>query len=836
MTTLLHDLRYAVRMLRRQPGFTVVAVATLALGIGANTAIFALFDAVLLRSLPVRDPQRLVLFSDSAGEGTATGDPPSARWTLFSTEAFEFLRRQPLPFASLAAVRSGESTVAARLRGTESATARAHLVSGNYFAVMGVDMARGRALTIEDERPDGAGAAVISDIFWTQRLHRDTAAIGSVVTLNGTAFTIVGVAPPEFFGERVRRPADFWIPLRFQPQIEQRPSYLTRADAYWLNLVGRLADGATRTGAQAATTAALQQLLRSTAGTSPDADRARAIAAAHVELVDGAGGISGLRRTYSAPLRILLIVVALVLLIACSNVGNLLLARAAARRGEIAVRAALGASRARLTRQLLVESLLLAVVGAACGVLAAQWFANLLLTLVAARTTPIQAQLDARVLAFTMVVTAIASVVFGLMPALRAGRTDVVTGLKSGSPSVTPGRRRWLGASELLVAAQLALSLVLLVGASLFGRSLLNLERHPLGFDQEHVLLARLNPRLAGYTPATAQPLYRRLYDRLIALPGVASATLARYSPLGGGSSMHAAAVEGYTPRPGEAVSLEVVLVGPSYPETLGMHLRRGRSIGLRDAAGSPKVAMVNDAFVRHFFLDSNPLGRRFGLGGSTGAADLEIVGVLDDVQFQSPKNEVRPVVFIALLQDTTQFALDAEIEIRTTGDPAAAANQLRAAVADVDRNLPISDVKTLREQVAATFGSERLAARLVGGFGALALLLACVGLYGVVAQTVARRVNEIGLRLALGAQPRDVLWMILRDTLVLVVAGLVVGVPTAYAAGRLVASQLFGLNGADPLAYESAAAVMIAVALVASLVPARRAAKVDPIAALRTE
>ena len=835
LSDLIQDLRYALRTFGKSPGFAAIAVLTLALGIGANTAIFALVDAVLLKSLPVREPERLVLFSESSAEGTSTGNPSEGRWTLFSAEVYDFLRRQPLPYDSLAAIRSGESMVSVRMPGASSDAARAHLVSGNYFTAIGVEAALGRALSSDDDRPDAAAVAVVSDAFWKRRLHADAGVIGTVANVNGTALTIVGVTPPEFFGERIRRPPDFWIPLRFQPQIEQRPSYFARSDAYWLNLVGRLPRAATRLQAQTATTVALQQFLRSTAGTPLTAERARAIQDAHVEIVDGAGGISGLRQVYSAPLRVLLAVVALVLLIACANVGNLLLARAAARRGEIAVRIALGASRARLTRQLLTESLLLGALGAACGVLLATWLGNALLALVASKTTPIHAQLDAPVLAFTAAITVLAGVVFGLAPALQTWRTDLVTGLKSGSRGVMPARR-WLGPAETLVAAQIAVSLVLLVGASLFARSLLNLQRQPLGFDQEQVLLARINPRLAGYKPTGVEPLYRKLYDRASALPGIRRATLARYSPLGGSSSSHAARVEGFSPRPGEPVSLETVLVGPSYPETLGMELVRGRSIGLQDSLGAPKVAMVNETFVHDFFPDANPLGRHFGLDGSTGATDIEIVGVLKDVQFQDARHAARPVVFTALLQDTSQFALDCEIEVRTTGDPAAATNALRAAVADVDRNLPVSDVKTLADQVASTFGSQRLTARLVSAFGALALALACVGLYGVVAQAVARRTSEIGVRLALGARPQYVLWMILRDTLALVAAGLAVGVPAAYAAGRLVASQLYGLNGADPFSVAFAASVMTIVAVTAGLVPARRAARVDPMLALRME
>jgi predicted permease len=465
----------------------------------------------------------------------------------------------------------------------------------------------------------------------------------------------------------------------------------------------------------------------------------------------------------------------------------------------------------------------------------AAWAATALLALVASSSSPIHTVFDTPVLAFTAGVSILAGIVFGAAPALSALRRDLVSGLRSGSRSVT-SRRWWLGAAETLVAAQVAASLVLLVGAGLFARSLFNLERQPLGFEQEHVLLARINPRLAGYTASNVEPLYRRLYDRLGGLPGVRSATLARYSPLGGGNSVSAGLVEGYASRDGAGVSLETILVGPSYPETLGMAIVQGRSIGPQDGFGAPKAGLVNEAFVRAFVPDRSPLGLHFGTSGSSGPVDIEIVGVLKDAQFQNVRAAVRPVVFTALLQDDSQFALDCEIEVRAVGDPGAIAGELRQAIADVNRNLPISDVKTLREQVTATFGSQRLSAQFVSAFGGLALILACVGLYGVVAQAVSRRTNEIGLRLALGAQPRDVLFMILRDTLRVVAIGLLAGVAGALGASRLVSSQLFGVGAVDPLSFAAAAGTMVAVAAVAGLLPARRAMRIDPLTALREE
>jgi len=677
--------------------------------------------------------------------------------------------------------------------------------------------------------------AVVSDAFWKARLHADPSIVGKVAIVNGTSFTVVGVAPPEFFGERVRRPPDLWVPLAFQPQIELRLSFLDRRDAYWLNIVGRLKADGSRAQAQAAATTALRQLLRNAEGSKLTPDRERQIQQSRIELDDGAAGISGLRQSYSEPLHILLGVVLLVLLIACANVGNLLLTRAAARRGEVSVRMALGATRIRIARQLLIESLLLAALGAICGIVLARWVGGALLALVVSPTAPVHATLNPSVLAATIVLAFVAGTLFGLAPAIDARRVDLVAAMKSGHRGTASARRR-LGVTGILVAAQIAVSLVLLVGAGLFARSLFNLQQQPLGFDRDRVLLARLNPRLAGYKPTDVAVLYRKVYDRLRALPGVADATLASYSPFSGSTSKESITVDGYAAKPGENVDTENIFVAPSFAETLGIALVEGRTIGPADAAGGPFVAMVNEAFVRRYLAGTNAVGRRFQLGDGPDARSFEIVGVLRDARFHNARDPIEPIVFLALLQDASQFALSAEVAVRTAGDPAAAANELRRAIGDVDRNLPVNDPRPLGAQVAQSFDTERLAARLVSLFGALALVLACVGLYGVVSQAVARRTSEIGVRMALGAGRRDVLWLILRETLALVAAGVTVGLPAAVGAARLVRSQLFGLGTVDPASFATAALVLTVVAALAGLFPARRASRVDPMVALRYE
>jgi predicted permease len=842
MNNLWKDLRFAWRMLVGKPGFTSVAVLTLALGIGANTAIFSLFDTVLLRSLPVREPARLVFFTHVTGEGTSDGDPPTGPWKLYSFESYQYLTQQPLPFASIAAVRSGEDTVSVRMAAT-GADAKpqrelVHLVSGNYFETMGVSAMLGRTLDSSDDAPNAAAVAVVSYPYWKRSLGASPDAVGKVVILNDLPVTIVGVTPPEFFGERVRRPVDYWVPLHFQPQIELRPSMLTQNNFYFLALIGRLKPAATRQQAQAAATLALRQFLTAKEGSKLSADRRAQIGNSSVELVDGAAGVSYLRELYSEPLHVLLCVVGLVLLIACANVGNLLLARAAARRTEIAVRLALGATRARLIRQLLTESILLAAIGAGCGICMASWAVNTLLALVA-KSSPLEPHLDAPVLFFTVGVTLLAGILFGLAPALFARRVDLVTAIKAGSRSVAGEYSpRRFGTSQVLVVAQIAVSLVLLVGASLLARSLMNLEQLPLGFDQQHVLIAAVNPRLAGYKPENAAAYYQKLYERLEALPGIRAATLAGYTPFSGSRWYQDPNIQGYDPKPKENMETETVDVGPDYPTAAGMTLLQGRAIGPRDGPGAPLVVMVNETFVHRFLGTGNPIGRRLGFEGSKSAADYEIIGVLADARFDPPAeaSAIDPTVFAALLQDKDQSALSAEVELRTVGDPGAAAGELRQAIAEVDPNVPISGVQTLSAQIAKNFDTQRLATRLVGFFGGLALLLACVGLYGVVSQGVARRTNEIGVRMALGAEGSDVLHMVLRETLVMLLIGLAIGIPTSLAAAKLISSQLFEVQASDPVSLLLGVVILAAVSALAGLLPARRAARMDPVMALRYE
>ena len=831
----LRDIQIGVRMLRRQWGSSVILVVTLALGIGANTAVFSLIETVFLRPLPVHAPGRLVFFSGDPGGGTATSNtPPEGAWNLFSSAAADSLRTGTSPFESTAAFAASDDTVAAR-RPTEAGggtRASAHLVSGNYFTVLGAEPQLGRTFTSTDDRVEAPPVAVVSDSFWRDVFRGDPRAVGSTVIVNTTAFTVVGVMPSSFFGVRVRRSPDLWVPLVRQPEVQLRESLRLRADYYWLNLVGRLAPGQSRDAAQALMTDALHRFLVSTAGSAPDAAALTRIRNTRVAMVSGARGLSFVRDQDVKPLSLMFAVVGLLLLLACANVATLLLCRANARRTEVAVRRALGAGRGRLIRQWLTESLLLAAMGGIGGLLLAHWIVPILQTFFP--SGPVRATLNAAVLAFAAGTALVATVLFGLAPAFHAGRIDGLAALRTAGHG-TGRPRRAFGVREPLVIAQIAVSLVLVVGATLFARTLSNLEREPLGFDQRNVLLVPINPRLAGYTPGNVGALYRRLYDRVSALPGVEAVTFARYSPFSGRTSSVGAAVEGYTPPPGQRLRLETVQVGPTYPQTLGMPVVTGRAIGIDDTLGTNQVAMVNEAFARRFFPTSSPLGHHLQLN-TTNGRQVEIVGVVRDALFHSPRDQMIPFVFVAMLQVTDQMALDCEIELRTRGDAGLLATPVRQAIAQVDGRLGVRRTQTLRAQVLDTFRSERVMSGFVIVLAGLGLIVAGVGLYGVVSYGVVRRTREIGLRVSLGASRMDVLALIGREIGTQIVTGLVIGSGIAMIAGQTVASQLFGVGARDLASFAIAAAILAFVALLASLVPALRALRIHPSVALRAE
>lgn len=839
METLFKDVRYGLRGLFKRKGFAFIAVLTLALGIGANTAIFTLVNAVLLKSLPVEKPKELVLFSDATGEGTSVQDEStSGHWTIFPYPTYEYFREHNQSFQDIAALRSGTSRLSVRQTDSQAAAAArasGQLVSGNYFSVLGVHPMRGRLLTPDDDKANAQPAAVISYRYWEKELNSDPATVGKNFIINGTNFNVVGITPREFFGERVRRPPDFWMPLAFQPQIELHDSYLKEQQVYWLMLMGRLKPGVTLDQANAATNVALRQFLTEQAGSQLTEAKQKDIQNTYAALVDGAGGISRLRVIYSTPLQMLMAIVGMILLIACANVGSLLLSRAASRKAEISLRMALGATRSRIVRQLLTESMLLAGVGGLCGVLLAQWGVYVLVGLVA-KETPLDTRPDVGVLLFTVGVSIVAGVLFGLVPAIQASRTNLSSAMKEKTRTRSGFMRFSL--SSMMVVMQVGLSMVLLTGAGLFARSLMKLQNEDVGFNRDNVLLLGIDPRLAGYKPAELTTLYQQLIDRIGSVPQVQSVSMATYAPMSGTRRSSSIKITGYTPPDGEEPVVQDLLTAPKYAELMGIPLLRGREIETRDTPASQRVAVVNSSFAERFFKDQNPIGRTFTFDDETDkGAPLEIIGVVGDIKSSDDtRDKPDPTVYRPILQIQDGSAYSVTLHVRTLSDPTTLTPQVRQMIHDVNDKLPIFGVTTLSDQLHENLSQERLIAQLVSFFGALALILACIGLYGVMAHGVARRTNEIGIRMALGARGGNIAWMVLRETLYLVLAGLILGVPAALLGARFIESQLFGMSSTDPLTLIGAALVLTLVALLAGYLPARRASRVNPLSALRYE
>jgi predicted permease len=831
------DLKYGARMLRKRPGFTLVAVLTLALGIGANTAIFSSVNAILLKKLPLADGDRLVLFDATNSEGTSDGSPSDEVWHRYSMGTYRHFTTGIPALESLAAFRSGESrlnVVGGKEGATEASLGSGHLVSGNYFQVLRVDAQLGRTLTPDDDREGAPPAAVISNGYWKTHFASDRQVLGQSITVNGTPVTIVGVIPQRFFGLRVRRAPDFWLPLVLQPRIERTDSYLTDRDVYWLNLVGRLKPGHGLDEASTQANVALKQYLRAEAGSTPADDWKAAIDHGVIRLAPGGPGISGLRSAYGEPLKVLMGVAGFVLLIACANLANLMLSRATERRGEIALRLAMGAGRGRILRQVMTESLLLAALGGGVGLVLALWGVEALRVLVS-KSAPVDVGLNLPVLGFTAAVSLAAGILFGLAPALRAGRADLVTAMRARGESGGAGRLA-AGLAPVLVVTQVALSLVLLAGSGLLVRSLMNLASADVGFTREGVVVVDIDTRIAGLEMSELSDYYQRLLERVQAIPGVTAATVATYSPMNGTSRSSSLTIEGRKIVPDEDVVANVLLVAPRWAKTLQVPIVRGRVLEEQDGPAAPKVAFVNEAFARAYFAGTDPIGRRVAIGDDPKNPRYEIVGVVGDARYDSPREAPARTLYLGILQAGDQGAYSSDLEVRTSGDPMRTVPELRRAVAEIDHRVPIASVTTLSDQVAGAVGPERLLAQLVSAFSVLALVLACVGLYGVVSQAVARRTNEVGIRMALGADRARILGMILREAGSLILLGLAVGIPGAALAARLLTNQLFGVAPADPLTLAASASVLLAVALLAGYIPARRASRVDPLVALRAE
>jgi predicted permease len=820
------DLRLALRTLARNPGFAAVTVLSLALGIGANTAIFSVVDAVVLKMLPVRDPERLVTVASAHPRGVSFG---------FSHPLYVDLRDGGAKQVELIASATTALSLAA---GGQTDRALGEIVSGNYFPVLGVRPALGRLLGPEDDRnPGGHPVAVLSHGLWRRRFGGDPSVVGAVISLNARAFTVVGVAAANFTGVRVGMAPEIWAPMAMQ--VELMPGWKALGDRRrsWLELLGRLRPGVTLPQAQAALGPAFQQAMEQwgrslSPGVPPAA--LRSLAEQRLLLQDGAQGRSFLRQFAARPLLVLMAVAGFVLLIACANVANLLLARAAGRSREIAVRLALGASRGRLVRQLLAESLLLSLAGGLAGLLVALPAGSLLLSLLPQGPEPVvlDVRTDWRAIAFTFAVSILTAVLFGLAPAFESTRAALVPALKEEAGMAARSGRLML--RKALVAGQVALSLLLLAGAGLFLRTLWNLRELDPGFRREQVLLATLDPSLGGYDDAQASSFYRQLLDRVSGLPGVRAAALARTAVLSGMGMRRTMSVAGYQPQPGEDMNMNINFISPGYFRALGIALPAGRDFDARDREGAPRVAIVNETLARRFWPRKDPIGQRLQTGLPGNFVDIEVVGVARDSKYRTLREQTPATVYVPFVQEARIGEMT--LHVRSAGDPLSLAAAVRGAVGEMARHLPVFQVRTLEDQTDAALAQERMTATLTGFFAALALLLAAVGLYGVIAYVVAGRRREIGIRMALGAGRWSVVALVLRESLLMVGIGLAIGLALSAWAIRLVASQLYGVGPADPLTLAAGVGLLAVAALLAAFLPARRAAAVDPVRALRYE
>jgi predicted permease len=831
------DLRYGARMLLRQPGFTLVAVLSLALGIGANTAIFSLIDVLLIKSLPVQQPDKLVLFGKGESAGVTIGFPNDS-WDLFSYPFYRQVQQNHEVFSDVGALLSIPWNVHGSVNTSEAAGQAeqmdVQLVSGTYFSVLGVKASIGRVLSdTDDQNTGGHPVAVISNAWWERRLGGDPAVVGKTITIDQVVYTIIGVAPREFFGTTVGQAPDLWVPLAMGARMP--PAHWDgRNDPVFqsLYLIARTRDGVSLEQANAAVNVHFKQFLQEAAGAQPPAERLQAIERASIELTPGGRGLSELRREFSLSLRILMAVVGVVLLIACANVANLLLARAEARQKEFAVRLALGASRARLIRQLLTESVLLSGMGALAGILLAWWGSRLLVVMTSsgAESLPIDVTPNARILSFTLFASLMSALVFGTAPALRAARLEPNASLKGGRGVVRASSRSWLGKS--LVVGQVTLSLLLLVGAGLFVRTLINLQSVPTGFDQQNVLLFKMDTATTGYAEeARRAALFRDVEEKVEALPAVQSASFAFWIFNQGGWNSHAYSREQPAPEAADRLTSNNV-VGPDYFNAMGIPLLLGRGFGPQDTDESQKVAVINETMARLFF-PTGSLGKRFGINGPESSEKFEVIGVVKDAKSASLTEQPRPGAYYPHAQGSG--FLD-NFVVRYSGAPGAVIPQIREAISQVNTNLPVDEVVSLSEHVGRSLVQQKLIARLASFFGLLALLLACVGLYGTLSYSVAQRTHEIGIRLALGAPSRNVLWLILSDALVLVFGGVIIGLLAAWWVTSLAESLLFGLKPTDPTTLAAATVLLITFASLAGFLPARRAARVDPLVALRDE
>ncbi|HEX3437263.1 MAG TPA: ABC transporter permease [Pseudacidobacterium sp.] len=853
MQTFRQDISYALRQMRLSPVFTLTAMLTLALGIGATTAIFSLIHSVMLKSLPVVDPS--VLYRIGDGGDCCVEGSPQGNWGMYSTRFYQLMQQNTPEFAELAAFQAGWWQFSTRRGETDRVAKPLHgeFVSGNYFSTLGVGPFAGRTFQPSDDLPSSAPVAMLSYRAWQQQYGSDAKVLGSTFILDGHPFTIIGIAPPGFFGETLRSdPPEIWVPIHQEPLFRGANSLINKFPA-WLRVIGRVKPGASPNAAPERLTTLLRNWLVNDSGMPSEwmAGIKSALPKQTIHVIPGGAGVGEMKEAYGANLRILLIVCFLVLLIACANIANLQLARGAARRAQTSVRLALGASRKRLIRQSLTESIVLSLFGGLAGIAVAYLGVKLIVAMAfhSAKFVPIEASPSLPILAFAFALSLITGAIFGTVPAWLTSHAEPVEALRGANRTT---RDHATISQKILVIVQATLSVVLLAGAGLLTRSLQKLQHQDLGYETDHRVVIGLTGPFSSYAQPRLDAMYRELQQRLAHIPGVERAALALYAPLQDNWGEIVIRQGHGMPNVNDDVGSSWDHVTPDYLETMGQQILRGRGLTEEDTASTQNVVVVNETFVHRFFKPGeNPIGAHFGLDLPQYGATYEIVGVVRNAKYTwgnlRGTDPPRPIFFVPLAQrvhydnemmqsldDSTHFIEGAVLQLH--GSMEGLEPQVRRVLSDVDPNLTLLDIRTMQDQVDGVFDQQRTVAQMTGLFGILALILAAIGLYGVTAYTVERRTGEIGVRMALGANRGNIVKLVLRGAFLQILIGLAIGVPIAIGCGRLISAQLYQVKSWDPFVLGGSVAALGLCALIASIIPAQRAASIDPVKALRTE